>query len=139
MMRKILQTKWSRTVLAPTKLLLHGVLVAASFAEHSEQVQVHLRNDAALRLQIGWFDNESETIQPIGILEPFGAASLNAFEDHEFELQELPPNENGGRCKHLSELDHGDGEALQKKEGCAINKFRVGDLEDQCTCYWCCE
>ena len=40
MMRKILQTKWSRTVLAPTKLLLHGVLVAASFAEHAEQVQV---------------------------------------------------------------------------------------------------
>ena len=126
------------TVVVPVKLfgnlalLVHGLSVAGSFAQHAETVQIHLRNEASLRLQIGWVDNKGETVHAIGILEPFGTASLNAFEEHEFELRELPAT--GGRCKHLRELDHETREALQEKEGCAITTFRVGDLEDQCTC-----
>jgi hypothetical protein len=127
------------TIVVPVKLfgnlalLLHGLLVAGSVAQDAENVQIHIRNDASLRLQIGWVDNQGETVHSIGILEPFGTASLNAFEEHEFEVRELPAN--GGRCEHLSELDHETGEALQEKEGCAITAFRAGDLEDQCTCY----
>jgi hypothetical protein len=128
----------SFTILVPAGLFgnfgFFHAIVGASAASNVEKVKVHLRNDASLRLQVGWVNNEKQTVHSIGILEPFGTFSLKTFEDHEFELLELPNKQQGGKC-NVTGTGLPVAEALQKKEGCAVNRFQVEEKGNQCTWY----
>lgn len=120
--------------------LVHGGVAAASFTpSNTNPVQVQLRNDSPLRLQVGWVNVQEQSIQHMGFLEPFGTVSLNAIEGHEFELLEMP-NTKTGNCNHLAAVGRTGVETLQLKafDGCALNTFRVGQQAHQCTWYSCC-